>query len=239
MRMRSTAERLIVAFDSGDLPGALKLAKQLRGVVRYAKIGSALFTAAGPVAIGRMRALGFEIFLDLKFHDIPSTVEKSCRAAVRHGVSLLTVHASGQRKMLEAAVAGARQESARLGIRRPRVIGVTVLTSVAAGRTQAMAKRVVELALQAKRAGLDGVVASAQEAPTVRRRVGRLFLIICPGIRPTARPDRDQLRVASPGEAIARGADFLVVGRPITEASDPRAAAEHILEEIKQGAHRA
>lgn len=230
--MTSAADRLIVAFDASDVPAAVTLAKRLRGVVRYAKIGSVLFTAAGPAAIRRLRALGFEIVLDLKFHDIPSTVEKSCRAATRHGVAMLTVHASGQREMLEAAVVGTRREAARLGVSRPRVIGVTVLTSVGAAGAQALASRVAELAAQAKRAGLDGVVASAHEAPAIRRRVGRRFLIVCPGIRPRSRHQADQVRVASPGEALDRGADFLVVGRPITEANDPRSAAQQILAEM-------
>ena len=231
--MPSAAERLIVAFDSSDLSRALKLAKQLRGVVRYAKIGSVLFTAAGPAAIQRLRAMGFEIFLDLKFHDIPSTVEQSCRVAVRHGVSMLTVHASGQRAMLEAAALGVRREAARLGVPRPRVIGVTVLTSVDGTRKQALTNRVVGLASQAQRAGLDGVVASAHEASAIRRRMGRRFLIVCPGIRLTDHRASDHLRVASPGEAMARGADFLVVGRPITEADDPRSMVQRILAEME------
>ncbi|MBI3323357.1 MAG: orotidine 5'-phosphate decarboxylase, partial [Candidatus Omnitrophica bacterium] len=128
------ADRLIVAFDHPDLAAALRLANKLRGLLRYAKIGSILFTAEGPRAIERFRARGFEVFLDLKFHDIPSTVEKSCRAAARHGVCMLTVHASGDKKMLEAAVRGVRDEAKRVGLKptqRPKVLAVTVLTSEA------------------------------------------------------------------------------------------------------------
>lgn len=228
----SAASRLIVALDSNSLQDALNVAKQLRGLVRYAKIGSTLFTAAGPVAIQRLRALGFEVFLDLKFHDIPSTVEKSCRAAVQHRVWMLTVHASGQPQMLEAAATGVRREATRLGIRRPRVVGVTVLTSVDARDRQATTARVVELAAQAKRAGLDGVVASAWEVPAIRRRLGNDVLVVCPGIRLARSHASDQKRVATPREALARGADFLVIGRTVTEVASPRHAVQRILAEI-------
>lgn len=236
----TAADRLIVAFDAPDLRDAARLAKELRGLVRYAKIGSILFTAAGPAAIERFRTLGFEVFLDLKFHDIPSTVEQSCRAAVRHQVSMLTVHASGQPQMLEAAAAGARQEAKRLGVRRPRIIGVTVLTSVSGGASSrsSVTLRVVDLARQAQRAGLDGVVASAQEASAIRRKVGNALLIVCPGIRPSESGAADQRRIATPREAIANGADALVVGRPITEASAPRAVVTQILREMMEGMAR-
>ena len=241
----TAADRLIVAFDAPDLRAAVRLARELRGLVRYAKIGSILFTAAGPVAIERFLALGFKVFLDLKFHDIPSTVEQSCRAAVRHQVSMLTVHATGQPQMLEAAAAGARHEAQRLGVRRPKILGVTVLTSVPDGASQRVAarrmsltRRVVELALQARRAGLDGVVASAHEAPAIRRKVGRSLAIVCPGIRPGTAGTSDQRRIATPREAIANGADFLVVGRPITEAREPRAIVKRLLAEITEGMKR-
>lgn len=232
MSSRATA-RLIVALDTCSLAEALRLAKRLQKFLRYVKIGSALFTAAGPVAIQRLRALGFEVFLDLKFHDIPSTVEKSCRAAVRQRVAMLTVHASGERAMLGAAVEGVRNEARRLRIPRPRVIGVTVLTSVEASPTRGVARRVIALAAAAQRAGLDGVVSSAQEAPAIRRRAGSQFVIVCPGIRSAGAEASDQHRVVSPREAIVRGADFLVVGRPITQARDPRSAARQILDEME------
>ena len=232
--MPRAAKRLIVALDTPDLASALRLAKRLRGVVRYAKIGSILFTAEGPSAIRRIRALGFDVFLDLKFHDIPSTVEKSCRAAARHGVFLLTVHACGQRDMLKAAVAGASEEARRLRRPRPRIVGVTVLTSVAGGSGRSrLTSRVTQLAVCAKEAGLDGVVASAQEASAIRRRVGSRFWIVCPGIRPADGQALDQARVSSPAAALAAGADWLVVGRPITEARDPRAAALAIVKDME------
>ena len=232
------ADRLIVALDTEDLRAALRLTKRLQGLVRYVKIGSALFTAEGPEAIRRMRALGLKVFLDLKFHDIPSTVEKSCRAAVRHRVAMLTVHAVGPAPMLEAAASGVRDEARRLGIPRPRVVGVTVLTSVGDGATTATASRVMRLAEAAHRAGLDGVVASAHEVAGLRRRFGPSWRVVCPGIRPAGADASDQRRVASPKAAIARGADFLVVGRPITQADDPRAVATTILTQMDEGMSR-
>ncbi len=229
----AAAHRLIVALDADTLTGALRVARRLRGGVRCVKIGSVLFTAEGPAAIRRMRALGFDVFLDLKFHDIPSTVERSCRAAVRHRVAMLTVHASGQMAMLQAAARSVRAEAGRLRVRRPRVVGVTVLTSVEPDGSRRLRSRALTLATQAQRAGLDGVVCSVQEASLVRRRLGKSFVIVCPGIRPRGAQAGDQHRIAAPGEAIASGADFLVVGRPITQAADPREAACRMLDEMK------
>lgn len=234
--MRTAADRLIVAFDMPTLREALAVGRQLRHAARYAKIGSILFTAAGPEAIAKFKALGFDIFLDLKFHDIPSTVEKSCRAAAAHGVSLLTVHASGQAQMLQAAAAGARA-GARSGSARPRVLGVTVLTSIGGGGA-GISRKAVELALQARRSGVDGVVASPHEAAAIRRKVGNRFLIVCPGIRLVDEAKADQRRVATPASALAAGADFLVVGRPITEAPKPREAAQRILKDMEDGRWR-
>ena len=222
------------------------MAKRLQGVVRYVKIGTVLFTAVGPAAIRRLRALGFEVFLDLKFHDIPSTVEKSCRAAVRHQVWMLTVHACGQQQMLEAAAFGAADEARRRRLPRPRVVGVTVLTSVASTAPRTLSEQAIALARDARHAGLDGVVCSADELAAIRRRVAREgpararqrqsrvpVVIVCPGIRPPGAKAADQRRVVSPREAIRRGADFLVVGRPITQAADPRAAAHAILADME------
>jgi orotidine-5'-phosphate decarboxylase len=231
--MTRPSDRLIVALDTPALSPALRIARQLRGLARYVKIGSILFTAEGPAAIRRLRALGFEIFLDVKFHDIPSTVEKSCRAATAHRVALLTVHASGEPAMLEAAARGVRDEAVRRRLPRPRVLGVTVLTSVATSNAPAMRRRVKALARQAARAGLDGVVASAQEAALLRRQYARPFLIVCPGIRSGQAAHGDQARVATPAQAVASGADLLVVGRPITDARDPRAAAQQMLKEME------
>lgn len=221
-------DRLIVALDFTDGPPALRVAERLRGLARTVKVGSALFTACGPEVIRRLRALGFRAMLDLKFFDIPSTVELSCRAAAGHRVSLLTVHAAGGDAMLEAAVRGARAGSR--GAAPPLVLAVTVLTSAGSTSTSA---RVVRLAGTAVDAGCDGVVASAQDAARLRRRFGSRLRIICPGIRPSGTVRHDQSRVATPAQALARGADLLVVGRPITAARDPRAAAQAILKEME------
>ncbi len=220
--------RLIVALDQPSLAKALRVATRLRGVVRIVKIGSILFTAEGPEAIRRVRALGFEVMLDLKFFDIPSTVEASMRAAVRHRARLVTLHASGGPAMLKAAVAAAHSEARRLRVPRPRLLAVTVLTSQDAGRARATQARVLQLAQQARAAGCDGVVASAQEARRLRARLGRNALIVCPGIRPAGAARQDQARIAEPRAALAAGADLLVVGRPVTDASDPAQAARQI-----------
>lgn len=232
--MPTAADRLIIAFDMPSLPEALALGKQLRGAARYAKIGSILFTAAGPGAVKAFKALGFEVFLDLKFHDIPSTVEKSCHAAAAHGVSLLTVHARGGQDMLEAAMRGVGSAA-----RRPKVLAVTVLTSSAASQAQggrrSVGEEVMRLAEDAVNARCDGVVASTQEVAAIRDEFGSAnLLIVCPGIRPSGAVLNDQRRVATPREAIKRGANLLVVGRPITEADDPRQAAQRILAEMEE-----
>lgn len=241
MRAVTAADRLIVALDFTTLEPALAMARRLRGLIRTVKVGSVLFTACGPEAIRRLRALGFDVMLDLKWFDIPSTVELSCRAAVRHRVSMLTVHVCGARAMLDAAVQGVRREAHHHRLARPHVLGVTVLTSAGSARPrqggatgQASVRReVVRLARQALQAGCDGIVASAQEAAALRRRFGTRLRIVCPGIRPSKTARCDQRRVATPREALECGADALVVGRPITGARDPRAATRAILSDME------
>ena len=223
----TAADRLIVALDHTELAPALRLARRLRGLVRTVKIGSVLFTASGPAAIDRLRGLGFRVMLDLKFFDIPNTVELSCRAAARHRVSLVTVHALGGPEMLRAAVRGARTGAARGA--RPLVLAVTVLTSAPAS-----VRRVVHLAQTAAASGCDGVVASAREIRRLRTALSRRITVVCPGIRPAGAARQDQRRIATPARAIADGADWLVIGRPITEADDPRAAVRAILADMKE-----
>ncbi len=231
---RDAKQKLIVALDFDRLAPALQLASRLAGLAGMFKIGRQLFTAEGPRAVERLASLGTGIFLDLKFHDIPNTVAGAIRAAAAlPGVRLLNIHALGGRKMMRAAalaVAGKK--------RRPKVIGVTLLTSMdeealsMVGILGPPLKRAVHLARMAKLAGLDGVVASPLEVAEIRRVCGGEFLTVVPGIRPAASPTDDQARTATPGEAIRAGADYLVVGRPITAAKDPRAAAKQILEEM-------
>jgi orotidine-5'-phosphate decarboxylase len=210
------------------------LAKRLRASAGLVKVGSQLFTSEGPRAVRKLAGLGFGVFLDLKYHDIPNTVAGSVRAAAElPGVRMMTLHASGGLAMMQAArgaVAGLKN--------RPVLLGVTLLTSLDAAALRRIgiqgppAARVLALARLANEAGLDGVVASAHEARAIRRACGPRFLIVIPGIRPAATSTDDQARVATPADAIRAGANYLVVGRPITGASDPAAAARSIAEEI-------
>ena len=203
------------------------------------KVGGQLFTAEGPRAVTRLADLGFDIFLDLKFHDIPNTVAHAvAAAALLPRVRLMTVHASGGLAMMRAA-----REAAGTKKSRPALLAVTVLTSFdepalrEIGIQGSLASRVVALARLAKTAGMDGAVCSALEAPAVRRELGPDFKILVPGVRPASAATNDQSRVATPGDAVRAGADYLVVGRPITAAKDPRAAALQIVSEIA-GAER-
>jgi orotidine-5'-phosphate decarboxylase len=210
------------------------MARRLRGAVGLFKVGNQLFTAEGPRAIEKLAGLGFGTFLDLKFHDIPNTVAGAVAAAAAlPKVRLMTLHASGGAAMMRAAreaVAGKK--------RRPALLGVTILTSLDAaalrrvGISGSPASRAVALARLAKQSGLDGVVASAHEARAIRRACGPKFLIVVPGVRPARASPNDQSRVATPAQAIRNGADYLVVGRPITAAANPRKAALAIAEEI-------
>jgi orotidine-5'-phosphate decarboxylase len=233
---------LIVALDFDSLSTALKFAKQLAESVGMFKIGSQLFTAAGPAAVREIAALGPGIFLDLKFHDIPNTVAGAVLScAALNGVQLMNVHALGGSAMLHAA-AQAIGAAQAMGADRPRLLAVTILTSMdqkairEVGIAGPPKQRVAKLAKLAKTAGADGVVASVQEARAIRKSCGRDFLIVTPGVRPKnnagAAKSDDQVRTATPTEAIRAGADFLVVGRPILAAPDPRAAAQAIVDEI-------
>lgn len=233
---------LIVALDFDSLSSAVKFAKQVADLVGMFKIGSQLFTAAGPAAVREIAALGPGVFLDLKFHDIPNTVAAAILScAAMPGVQLVNVHALGGRAMLHAA-AQAISAAQAMGADRPRLLAVTILTSMnqAAMRETGIggsaSSRVVKLAQLAKKAGVDGVVASVQETRAIRKACGGDFLIVTPGVRPkeksAKRKDDDQARTATPTEAIRAGADFLVVGRPILAAEEPRTAAQAIVEEI-------
>jgi orotidine-5'-phosphate decarboxylase len=230
-------------LDFGTFSDALTLARQVADLVGLFKINVQLFTAEGPDAVRKLAKLGVGVFLDLKYHDIPNTVAGAvAAAALLPGVQLLNIHATGGLEMMRAA-AGALAASTPPGT-RPKLLGVTILTSMdrealkQVGISGLPKTRVVSLARLSKRAGLDGVVASPREVTEIRRACGRDFLTVIPGVRPapseqTPRRRRDdQARVATPGEAIRAGADYLVVGRPITAAPDPRAAAQAIVEEI-------
>ena len=237
---------LIVALDFDSLSTALKFAQKVSDLVGMFKIGNQLFTSAGPEAVKQIAALGNSIFLDLKFHDIPNTVAGAVLgAAAMPGVQLINVHALGGTAMLNAAVQ-AVSAGVPMGADRTRLIAVTVLTSMdrktmrEAGIGGTPLTRAVKLAQLAKKCGVDGVVASVQEAKAIRKACGREFLIVTPGVRPaeklpanqTNSKKDDQARTATPAQAIKAGADYIVVGRPIIAAEDPRAAAQAVVDEI-------
>jgi orotidine-5'-phosphate decarboxylase len=233
---------LIVALDFDSLSTAIKFAKQVADLVGMFKIGLQLFTSAGPEAVREVAQLGTGVFLDLKFHDIPNTVAGAVLASAGlPGVQLVNVHALGGATMMRAA-AQAISAGVPMGADRPRLLGVTVLTSMdqksvrEVGISGSPKSRVLKLAKLAQSAGVDGVVASVQEAKAIRKLCGREFLIVTPGVRPkeTSSNEKqdDQARTATPREAIKAGADFIVVGRPILAAADPRAAAQEIVDEI-------
>ena len=238
-RARRHHSPLIVALDVSDLTQASELVRQLKPYAAFFKVGAQLFTGYGPEAVAMVRAQGGRVFLDLKFHDIPSTVAKACAAAARHRVAMMTLHTSGGADMLRAAAQATADAAARLHVMRPKLVGVTVLTSVGqqqfrAGTdpARALQERVLTLAAQAQEAGLDGVVASAEEARLLRQTFGKRWLVITPGIRPSGSDRGEQARVLTPCEALQQGADYLVVGRPIIAAPDPIKAARAIIEEI-------
>jgi orotidine-5'-phosphate decarboxylase len=227
-------DELLVALDVDSVEQARALADQLRGAVGGFKIGSRLFTSHGPAFVEQLAARGDRVFLDLKFHDIPNTVAGAVAAATRLGVWMVNVHAAGGSAMMRAAREAASTEAARLSRPAPLVIAVTMLTSLSdsalaeIGMTGTMIAQVERLALLTQSAGLDGVVASPQETALIRARCGPRFAIVTPGIRGAGDTKGDQSRTLSAAQALAAGASYLVVGRPIIEAADPRRAAEDI-----------
>jgi orotidine-5'-phosphate decarboxylase len=229
----SIKEKLIVALDVETPSAALELVRQLHSVAGMFKVGSQLFTSAGPQIVKDILALDSKVFLDLKFHDIPHQVAGAALAAAELGVSLFTVHASGGSEMLSRAVEAAAGRS--------KVLAISVLTSIDAsilsqiGVTGSPEESVVRLVKLAGASGVDGVVASPQEIKTIRNEISRReFLVVTPGIRPATNANEDQKRVATPATAIADGASYLVVGRPITGAPDPVQAAEQIIAEMER-----
>lgn len=234
-----TPDRLIVALDVETLAEAEGMVDRLRGLVTRFKVGSQLFTAAGPAAVETIHKRGAEVFLDLKFHDIPNTVAAAAREAARLGVLMFNVHASGGRAMMSAAAEGAAGAARELGVRRPIALAVTVLTSLDRGTLSrelgvaaSVEGHVLHLARMAAEAGLDGCVASPNEIAALRTNRGRDWVIVTPGVRPAGAAAGDQSRIATPRAAARAGAHFLVVGRPITAAADPAAAAAAILQEM-------
>ena len=229
---------MIVALDFPDLEQVGEMVERLGDTVSYYKVGMELFYGAGREAVSLLRAAGKEVFLDLKLHDIPNTVSQSVRVLTGLGATMFNVHAAGGPAMMRAAAQAASEAAIAFGRPRPKLIAVTVLTSMDAtewaclNQATPIGEQVVHLAKLAREAGLDGVVASPQEAAAIRAACGPDFLIVTPGVRPAGSAANDQSRTATPAGALKAGASHLVVGRPITAAPDPRAAAEAILREM-------
>jgi len=231
--------KIIVALDYAQAAPALALAQRLDPQLCRLKVGKELFTVAGPHVVEQLVELGFGVFLDLKFHDIPNTVAKACEAAARLGVWMLNVHAMGGRAMMQAARAAVDMASADKPAQRPLLIAVTVLTSMdqpalqEIGMAGSIEQTVQRLAGLAKDSGLDGVVCSALEASALRNVLGADFCLVTPGIRPAESGTDDQSRVATPADALRLGSSYLVIGRPITQAADPLQALQRISTDIQ------
>lgn len=225
--------KIIVALDYAEAKNAIDLAARLEPALCRLKVGKELFTAAGPMLVEQLMRRGFEIFLDLKFHDIPNTTAQACKAASALGVWMINVHAFGGRKMMEAA-----KDAVAMSSRPPKLIAVTVLTSMAQedlnelGMLASPADMVLRLAKLAHASGLDGVVCSAQEAALLRQHCGDEFCLVTPGIRPLDVVANDQARVMTPRAAIDQGANYLVIGRPITRADDPLSMLKNLTRQI-------
>src|SRR5574340_592184 len=221
--------KIIVALDYSGAREAWQLVERLEPPLCRLKVGKELFTAAGPAFVERLVGRGFEVFLDLKFHDIPHTVAPACKSAARLGVWMLNVHALGGRRMMEAA-----REALEGAASQPKLIAVTVLTSMGQADLTELGipgeprEMVLRLARLAQFCGLEGVVCSAQEAALLRQELGRGFCLVTPGIRPAAAAQDDQARIVTPAEAIRLGSDYLVIGRPVTRAADPLQVLQQI-----------
>ncbi len=235
----SNAGRIIIALDVQTKEEGLALVSRLEDA-RTFKVGLELFTAEGPALFRKLKALRKDIFLDLKLHDIPNTVAGAVRSAFKHGVRMMTIHTSGGREMMTKAAEAAKAAAEAGQGPRPLLLGVTVLTSLKGddleevGMGSDVASQVLRLAGLAKTAGLDGVVCSPREIEVLRREYGRDLIIVTPGIRPVWAAAQDQKRIMTPAEAVAKGADYLVIGRPITGAPSPNEAFLKVVEELDQ-----
>lgn len=235
----SPRDRLIVALDLPSWQGAEGMIDRLQGKVHLFKVGLLLFTADGPRVITKIRERGGRVFLDLKFHDIPQTVASAAATAVEWGVFMMDLHLAGGREMIRAAAEAVAEKAEAMGVERPRLLGVTVLTSLAQadletlGVTKGVEEQVLSLARLAQEGGLDGVVASPREAAVIRRHLGPGLLLVTPGIRSRAATTDDQHRVATARDALRAGADYVVVGRPILKAADPAEAVEKLVAEME------
>jgi orotidine-5'-phosphate decarboxylase len=238
MNRDNARKKIIFALDVNGLAEIDRYAEMLSGKVGMFKVGKELFTSCGPVAVKAVQRHGGQVFLDLKYHDIPNTVAKAMLEAARLGVQLTNLHALGGAEMMETAATAVRKE---FGNDRPRLLAVTILTSSTAetlrgvGIEHSLQDMVVRLAKLAQESGMDGVVASPLEIDLIRATCGPDFLIVTPGVRPTFAAADDQKRIMTPAEAVKSGADYLVIGRPVAKAEDPAQAADMIADEIVAG----
>lgn len=236
------AERLIVALDVSTAKEALKIVDSLDNTVSFYKVGMQLYNSEGPEIVRQITGRGKKVFVDLKFHDIPNTAAQAGGVLTRLGVSIFNLHAAGGTIMMKETLAKAQEEAAKLGVERPKIIAVTVLTSMNQqqfeqdlGYQVAIRDKVRQWSLMAKEAGMDGVVASAEELPMIRESCGEDFLVVTPGIRPAWAASNDQQRIVTPKDAIKMGASHIVVGRPIYGGENPQQAALKILAEMEEG----
>jgi orotidine-5'-phosphate decarboxylase len=238
------AEKIAIAIDVPDFDSARKLMDQLDDSVRLFKVGSQLFTSVGPAIIKEIKDRGKNIFLDLKFHDIPNTVAKASEVATELGVDIFNVHISGGSEMMATTAKAVKSKASELGIKKPIVLGVTVLTSIdeamfhsVFGTTRDLASQIIHMAELAKNSGLDGVVASPQEIKILRKTFGDDFVILTPGVRAEKLLNDDQKRIMTPSQALSDGADYLVIGRPIYQSPDPAKTFAQILQQIELDYH--
>ncbi|MGD9344860.1 MAG: orotidine-5'-phosphate decarboxylase [Candidatus Aminicenantes bacterium] len=233
------AKKIIVALDVDTDKEALRLTEKLPDSEVF-KVGLKLFTAKGPSLFEKLQRQNKKVFLDLKLHDIPNTVAGAVSMGVRHAVYMMTLHASGGKEMMERAAEAAATEASRLGTERPLLVGVTVLTSLKSEHLRSIGVvaetegQVLRLAALAQEAGLDGVVCSPKEIELVKGECGQGFLVVAPGIRPAWAAAQDQKRILTPAQAVRKGADYIVIGRPIIRDPDPRNAFQKILDELRQ-----
>ena len=230
---------IICAIDTTNVEQAKRLSQQLSGSIGALKLGLEFFTANGAAGVAQIASQAFPVFLDLKFHDIPNTVSKAIKATAGIDTFLMTVHTQGGKAMMRASADAAAEVAVITGKKRPMVVGVTILTSMdqndlgSIGVSSSVSDQVVRLAELAQASGLDGIVCSPHEIDLIRKACGADFKLVVPGIRPAGSDAGDQKRVLTPKEAVDKGADYLVIGRPITEAADPKAAAQAIWESIQ------
>lgn len=241
LEKKSAKDRLILALDVDTLDEAKELVSELKDYVGIFKVGLQLFTSVGPEIIDFIHSQGGKIFFDGKFHDIPNTVAKANANLVKHGVTFFNIHIQGGSKMISTSIKLARETAKKYGFEKPTILGVTLLTSFGQRTlTEELCVNkniddyVGKLAKIAQESGLDGVVASATDVPKIRKECGNDFIILCPAIRPTWSVVNDQIRVVTPTDAIRAGVNFVVVGRPITSASDKVSAARLILDEMEE-----